>query len=483
MSGRPGGGAGAGRDRGGPRGGATAPLPLPTEERATLDTLLSATTSVTPLGDLSPDGKTAVVHSVAPPADHSEEQAPSPLQFLEIETGELTPFPPDVLADPLVDLNLYRWGRDWAALRWLDDHTLQYLRASVATPQEGEPGSPGQAGQAGQAGAPRLAWSLVTVDRRSGEVRAAPLPVQGMVLGTTPDFSRLVDVVPLAAPAPEAVEAAGPLAALTTVDRVASLVASASGERLEGARIPAGFDVEPPSWTRDGLKAVVTTGAAARRFIGRTPFSPATDHPLVQDALGRPPPAENPIPRHNLLRVYDFTRPDPLRLQLDAAADDLFAAAAMSPDGTRFPVRRTPPSLLAGRPHPTYGYPDRSYFEVYSLDGERLDVIERPELANPRVVRARFVSERRVLFTSAVGLDIGLFVYDLPARELRRLPLPHGSVTLPGRPAVDAAGGTAVFGFSSFVQPPELFRVPLDGSASPARLTAINAALEGVDRV
>ncbi|HEX2035116.1 MAG TPA: prolyl oligopeptidase family serine peptidase, partial [Chloroflexota bacterium] len=473
------------------REGAAAPLPLPAEEQAKLNTLLSAT-YLAVRSELSPDGKSVLLFSVAPFAG-PDAVPPPPLQILDVETGALTPLPlPPDPAGGLAGLQVN--AQSWmegprAPLRWLDDDTVQYLWASPVPPQAGVGGAEGASGQG------RLAWALVTADLRTGAVHRTELPVQGFVQSASPDLSRLVELVPVAAPPEEERIDGVPLGVLTDQplqDLVVYLVTYPSGERVEVGRIPAGYTTNPPSWTRDGLKAVITAWTPAAVQLGRTPFSPPLDHPAVQDTLGRLPPAENPIPRHNVLRVYDFTRADPLRLQLDAATGngDLFREVAMSPDGTRFLVQRQRPGLLAGRPHPSYHYPDRSTFEVYSLDGELLDTIDRPELANPNMTAARFLDPGRVLFRSLVGLDVGLFVYDLATRELRRLPLPRGTVGTIRNvfqdwdwPAVDAARGTAVFVFSSFVQPPEVFRMPLDGSAPPARLTAFNAALEGVDRV
>ena len=421
---------------------------LPEAEQERLEALQSVQRPQI-LSTLSPDGTTLLV-ALAQPLSPDQ----LTLHFLDLRTGDLTE------AMELQSAVVNPAG----LVRWVDNDTLRFLQQDLFGP-----------------------WEIVTLNRATGIVsrtQVAPVGEEaGELLGVSPDFSRLA------------------IRVYEDEEDVIFLVSLETLQRLEVARLPQDFALQPPTWSANGQHmALVAAAMDAQQIYDRSPSSPSFASTAVQDALGRTPPEDNPFRQHNWVRVFDLSRPDPLQVELraDQGNGDGFAEAHFSPDGRRLLIKRHRPAYLAGRPHPTYLFPDSAYYQVYDPDGTLLHTIDEPVLQGPQESHGWFLGQNQLLFWAAVGHNRPLWVYDLtpaliPDRtlalsadpsptRLRPLPLPPGSVD-PSALAISPSGDTIVYGFSSVTQRPELFRLRPNTPAPPEPLTQINADLEDVNRV
>jgi len=386
------------------------------------------------LSDVSPDRSTLVVASL-----DRLSQTDWQVKFLDLNTGELVDS--FVLAaevfSPLVPI------------QWVDNRTIRFVQEGLFGP-----------------------WDLVSLNRDTGIVSHTTVyPTEeesGEILGAAPDFSHFA------------------LRVFEAEEDVIYLVSLRSLDRIEVARIPPDLEIQPPSWSANGDRVVfVTSSVEGRQLYERTPYSPNLADPVNQDALGRVPPADNLFLQQNEVKVYDLTASEePLLLQLRAGDDPahLLAEAKLNPAGDRLLVKYLEPSQLSGREFPTYLYPQRSYYQVLDLTGNPLATLSDPVLEGPLENTGDFIDADTVLFSSAVGTNRHFYTYDLGSEGLTRLPLPTGSVD-PTSWQVSPDGRTLFFAFSSVTQPPELYSMPLDGSAPPVQITQLNAAVAAVNQV
>ncbi|MEM1293665.1 MAG: S9 family peptidase, partial [Cyanobacteria bacterium P01_H01_bin.162] len=410
-----------------------AELPTLSEaEQERLDTLQSVRFP-TILSEVSPDRSTLVVATL-----DRLSQTDWRVKFLDLQTGELI--------DSLV--LEYEVFSPIVPMRWVDNRTVQFVQDGLFGP-----------------------WDLVSLNRDTGIVSHMTVyPTEeeaGEILGAAPDFSHFA------------------LRVFEESEDVIYLVSLRSLDRIEVARIPSDLEIQPPSWSENGDRvAFVTSSIEERQLYERTPYSPNLADPVNQDALGRTPPADNLFLQQNEIKVYDLTATEPLLLQISAEDEPahLLAEASLSPAGDRLLVKYLEPGELAGREFPIYLYPQRSYYQVLDLAGNAITTIDTPLLDGPLENSGDFIDSDTVLFSSTVGTNRHFYTYDLEPGSLNRLPLPDGSVD-PESWEVSADGHTLYFAFSSITQPPEIFSMPLDGSASPVQITQLNAEVATANSV
>ncbi len=408
---------------------------LPTlsdDELVKLDTLQSARFPIV-LSDISPDRSTLVVATV-----DRLSQSDWQVKFLDLNTGELI----DSLA-----LEYEVFGPT-LPIQWVDNQTIRFVQEGFLGP-----------------------WEVVSLNRNTGIVsRTTVYPTEdeaGEILGAAPDFSRFA------------------LRVYEETEDVIYLVSLRSLDRIEVGRLPSDLDLQPPSWSDSGQQVVfVTSSIEARDLYERTPFSPTLADPVNQDALGRTPPEDNLFLQENTVKVYDLTQTEPLVQEIDAMNGEahLLAAASMSPGGERIVIKYLEPSTLGGREFPTYLYPQRSYYQVFDLQGNLIDTIEDQILDGPLESTAEFVDEDTLVFNATVGTNRHFYTYEMGSATFNRLPLPEGSVGLDSW-QVSNVDEALIFAFSSVTQPSELFSIPLDGSAPPTQLTDINAEVTAINAV
>ena len=408
---------------------------LPTlsdDELVKLDTLQSARFPIV-LSDVSPDRSTLVVATL-----DRLSQSDWQVKFLDLNTGELI----DSLA-----LEYEVFGPS-LPIQWVDNQTIRFVQEGFLGP-----------------------WEVVSLNRNTGIVsRTTVYPTEdeaGEILGAAPDFSRFA------------------LRVYEETEDVIYLVSLRSLDRIEVGRLPSDLDIQSPSWSDSGQQVVFVTSAIEERDLyERTPFSPALADPVNQDALGRTPPEDNLFLQQSTIKVYDLTQTEPLVLELDAVNDQahLLAAASMSPGGDRVIIQYLEPSTLGGREFPIYLYPQRSYYQVFDLQGNLIDTIEDPILDGPLESAAEFVDNDTLVFNATVGTNRHFYTYEMGSGTFNRLPLPEGSVGLDSWQVSDI-DDSLIFAFSSVTQPSELFSIPLDGSEPPTQLTDINADVAAVNAV
>lgn len=401
-------------------------------EQAAIDTLQSVRQPVI-LSNVSPDGKTVVVASAGRinPDDWQ-------VQFLDLTTGELSD-----------SLSLgYEVISPDLPIQWVNNDVLRFVQQGFLGP-----------------------WEIVTINRKTEIVsHTSVYPTEeeeGEILGMAPDFSKFV------------------IRVFEESEDVVYMVFLPSLDRIEVARLPEGFDIQPPSWSADGRQVVLVTSSNEERDLyERTPFTPNYGDPVVQDALGQLPADENIFRQRNEIKVYDFSQDEPLQFELKAVDGngDSFANAAFSPDGKTIMVKMYRPSQLEGREHPTYVFPDSAYYRFYDLRGNLLSTLEDPALSGPTESTGKFIDDGRVLFLATVGLNRHFFVYDLADQTLEPLPLPPGSADLESW-QITPDGEDLIYTFSSVLQPPELFMLPLDGTEPPEQLTEINQTVAAANQV
>lgn len=401
-------------------------------EQATLDTLQSVRLPLI-LSEVSPDRSTLVVATL-----DRLSQTDWRVKFLDLNTGEL-------IDSVVLEYEVFS---PFLPIEWVDNETIRFVQEGVFGP-----------------------WDLVSLNRETGIVsHTSVYPTEeesGEILGAAPDFSHFA------------------LRVYEAEEDVIYLVSLRSLDRIEVARIPSDLEIQPPSWSDDGDRVVfVTSSIEERGLYERTPYSPNLSDPVNQDALGRTSPTDNLFLQQNEVKVYDLTASEPLLLQLKAGDDPahLLAEARLSPTGDRLLVKYLEPGQLIGREFASYLYPQRSYYRVLDLAGNPIATIADPALAGPLENTGEFITADTVLFSSAVGTNRHFFTYDLGTETLDRLPLPAGSVD-PESWTVSADRETLFFAFSAITQPPELFSMPLDGSAPPTQITQLNAEVAAVNKV
>lgn len=405
---------------------------LSEEEVTTLDALQTVRLPII-LSDVSPD-KSMMVVATLDRLSQSDWQ----VKFLSLETGELI----DSIA---LDYEVYS---PVLPIQWVDNQTIRFVQEGLFGP-----------------------WEVVSLNRTTGIVSHTTVyPTEdeaGEILGASPDFSRFA------------------LRVYEEEEDVIYLVSLRSLDRIEVARMPSELAIQPPSWSDSGKQVVfVVSSIEERNLYERTPFSPNLSDPVNQDALGRTPPEDNLFLQQNAVKVYDLTRLDPLMVEINATDDKqhLLAGASMSPEGSRVLVKYLEPGQLEGREHPTYLYPQRSYYQVVDLEGNVIDTIDDVILDGPLENSAEFVDEDTLIFNATVGTNRHFYTYELGSGVLTPLPLPEGSVGLQSW-EVSQDGKTLIYAFSSVTQPPELFSVPVDGSEAPTQITDINAEVAAANNV
>ncbi|MBE7384018.1 MAG: S9 family peptidase [Leptolyngbya sp. SIO1E4] len=408
---------------------------LPTLDEGELSKLDTLQTTRLPLilSDVSPDRSRLVIATI-----DRLSQADWQVKILNLNTGELE----DSLALE------YEVLSPTIPIQWVDNETIRFVQEGLFGP-----------------------WEIISLNRNTGIVSHTTVyPTEdesGEILGASPDFSRFA------------------LRVYEGDEDTIYLVSLQSLDRIEVARMPEGMAIQPPAWSANGQQVVfVTSSVEERGLYERTPFSPTLSDPVNQDALGRTPPEDNMFLQQSALKVYDLTNPEPLQLELEAIDGEghLLAGADISPEGDRILVKYLEPGQVEGREHPTYLYPQGSYYQVYDLDGNVIETIKAPALSGPLENSGRFVDADTLIFHATVGTNRHLYVYELETSELTALPIPDGSVDFEAW-RVSQDGQTLIYAFSSVTQPPELFSIPLDGSEPPTQLTDINAEVAAINNV
>ncbi len=246
--------------------------------------------------------------------------------------------------------------------------------------------------------------------------------------------------------------------------------------------------VSNPAWSPDGSRLSLVRTTIEDFNLARGELSLATL--LTQDTLGNLPPAENPLLQGNIVDVFDISAEEVRSFQIKAADGngDIFFKTDWSPDGYTMLAQMLQPARLVGRVHPiyTFQFAQSSYVRFYDVNSQQVvGVFDAPEIAAAIFAEPLFVTPGEVLFTTVYGLSMRVYYYNRVSGEFRQISDRagfYGGSFMGGQVAATRFSQKIVFSFSSFVNPPELYRIGWDGTALAA-LSYNNSEIEQLNQV
>lgn len=253
-----------------------------------------------------------------------------------------------------------------------------------------------------------------------------------------------------------------------------------SGEQQELITLGHNIKVLDIAFTPDGnLFSVTTMWEEFNRTLDITGGPRLTDF-TYRDVTGQLPPAANPYFTENRVTVLDFAGGE--RRELRAADGDggFYTTANWSPDGQTLMVKVNRPGNAAGREFPQY-YPEfqsGAGFRFYDAHLNELQRLDRPEIDSTEL-RAAFVSPDEVVIETRYFTNGHPYYYNLSTGEFRNLADREGvfHFVTPTNQSREI-----VFTYSTFADPPEFFRMGLDG-AGVTQLTTLNADVAEVSHI
>jgi dipeptidyl aminopeptidase/acylaminoacyl peptidase len=458
-------------------------------------TQLQRVVETVPFSPVSPDDRTVLL------------LADDQIAFLDLASGDLTPLNPEAFGNyaPLPLLGTSQFS-------WLDADTLGALAIDFA------------------ANRPEDNYVKLLISRDTLEVRAEPitLPSGTGLVSAAPNLDRyLLVVLP---PAPEGegeaqgraqvrirpdapVAAPGaripmPPALRARVERAAASPAFGRLWLMQDGAAANVAEVEPEQLDLvlferggTGTRYVTTTPAASLRLgdawtadSARLAISlygltdPQRDRPdrdggliseeVYRDVTGNMPPSINPIIQSNNTYVVDFNsgvtrllRPDP------RVGAPLLGVEAWGPDNQTLLVQAYHPARLRGRTFPIYTpqFSERSSFRFYDLELRETGRLESDLFSGGLAsnANATFLSPDELVVRGMRGTERHPYYYNRVSGELRNLADRAGSYV---NIFSTNRSRQIVFMYSSYTQPPDIYRMGWDGSAL-SRLTWLNEEL------
>lgn len=395
--------------------------------------------TVTPrtISQISPDGTTVVITWQEPAAKEST------YRLLNIQHGSQLEINSD---------QFQGFQPNW--FYWRDEKTVIAIAFKEDTPNQ-------------------MPYALLKVDSRSGKVEIEPLALLDPIVNVAPDASKVL--VALNSKPQESgkddktVEEEEEDNGKPTEYRVLTVPQLQEVYRFA---LPTETTVYRAAWNPDGSRLALLRGWLSQKL---SEFAGGGASLLVrqsQDAMGLLPPAENPYLQKNGLIVIDLQTGD--RQMLPAGKDGaVFGDVSWSPDGQTLLTRLLYPLKLPDRTYPIYSYIEHASYRFYNADLKNLGQVEAPELANfedEGISDGQFASPDEVVFTALNGMNHHLYLYSRRSGELRQLSQKDGTYS---NVVVDLKTRQIVFRFSSFTEPPELYRLDLN-SGETMPLTSLN---------
>jgi len=460
---------------------------LPAEEVAKIRRLQTEDQPVGLFSPISPDDQAALAY------------IGERLGFLNVQEGTFAPLSEQLMSSrfvPIVSLlGFTPWG-------WRDGRTLVGVGVELLDPAGNE-----------------VNPALVTIDRLTGEIDGVGLPRELLMqtpVSLSPDGSRLllIDVPEPDAGSSNVVKAqvTWPRAAAArkselpaALQRQAAAFAARSGYGRRLLALAPLLDPEDEemaaaakttrlliynladggthelrsfepgimsldfAWSQDGARL-------AASFLGvfdfraqpeprdqRQPFDGALlSEQIYRDVTGNLPPAENPLLQRNTVEIFDLNGGGDRTLRAADGDGQLLHGVSWSTDGQTLLVQAYQPGRLVGRRHPIYTpqFLEDTAFRFYNFDLQEIGRIKAPQLSV--ATAAQFITPDEVLFTTTVGTNVHPYYYNRITGEFRNLGERAGVY---GNVQATRLSRQIVFQYSSFTNPPELYRLNWDGTA------------------
>jgi len=468
---------------------------LETDEVNRLERIQTETTLYLPFSPPSPDDQTIFVVS--------EEQ----VGFMNLSDGAIRPIDPEAFGS-LTPLPLVGFSR----FAWLDGQHLGALAVNEAADSAEE----------------ALVKLRINRDTLKVSGERITLPPDSGIVSVAPDLDRFLLVllppeaeedaqmarpihVPVARVAPGAAHASAiPLP--PRLQRAAARVHShpafnrlwmrqeGEGETGEVAATPETLDLTLFD-RRDGSLCYMTTVPAASVLFGDTwtrdsarlavsifgLFDPDQERPQLDGALlseqvyrdvtGNLAPSENPILQYNNTYIVDWASGAVQIIQPGGTLPPILSAHAWSPDQRTLLVQAWHPARLKGRRYPIYTpqFSERTSYRFYDLSGTEIGRLESDLFSSGAFSRAaaEFISPDEIIFRAQRGTDRHPYYYNRVSGELRNLADRAGSYY---NVFATNTSREIVFMFSSYTEPPEIYRLGWDGRGLK-RLTWFNEEL------
>lgn len=257
-----------------------------------------------------------------------------------------------------------------------------------------------------------------------------------------------------------------------------------TGEERYVTSIPYASALLNDTWTSDSAQLAVSffgvpDAEGRSAYIGSL-FS----EEIYRDMTGNLPPRQNPVIQNNNTYVIDFASGQTQVIRPDAAAGaPILEAHDWAPGGQALLIKAHHPAYLKGRTHPVYfpRFSSRTSFRFYDRDGTGqfrwTKTFEHPMLSGADVVFssiADFVSSDEIILRGVVGSNRHPYYYNRVSGELRNLADRAGSYF--NVVATSSSTRQIVFTYTSYTDPPDIYRLRWDGSAL-YRLTWMNEEL------
>jgi len=233
------------------------------------------------------------------------------------------------------------------------------------------------------------------------------------------------------------------------------------------------------TWSQDGARLAASfLGAfdysAEPTLRDRRPLDGALlSEQIYRDVTGNLPPAENPLLQRNTVEIFDLNSGGDKTLRAADGNGQLLRGASWSTDGQTLLVQAYQPGRLVGRRYPIYApqFLESASFRFYNFDLQEIGHINAPQLAAGG--NGQFITPDEVLFNTLVGTNVRPYYYNRITGEFRSLGDRAGVY---GGVTATRLSRQIVFQYSSFTDPPELYRLNWDGTAL-SRLTWGNEEL------
>ncbi|MEF3273734.1 MAG: prolyl oligopeptidase family serine peptidase [Chloroflexus sp.] len=248
--------------------------------------------------------------------------------------------------------------------------------------------------------------------------------------------------------------------------------------------IPYASSLLNDTWTSDSTHLAISFYGVPD-VEGRSSYTGALfSEEIYRDASGNLPPRLNPFIQNNNTYVIDVTSGQTQLIRPDAAMGaPILEAHDWAPGGQSLLIKAHHPAYLKGRAQPIYNprFAERTSFRFYDRDANsqfrQTGVFAHPMLSGADVIFssvADFVSPDEIILRGVVGSNRHPYYYNRVSGELRNLADRAGSYF--NVVATSSRSRQIVFTYSSYTDPPDVYRLRWDGRAL-ARLTWQNEEL------